>query len=235
MMIGGGCPGRRSPSARHGPRARAGRVAVRRLARDDVLLEVEHAARAHRVDALDADARQLALAARGEHLGEDERLHRDDVGVDRLRLLHHLAVLGERVRPAHHDDVRVDAEHLVAELLLEPRRDGEHDRQRRHAERDAEHRHAREHAEHRHEAEHGRQHEPADEQRDAGGVAGRDEHDPEAGDRRRERRQRQPEHQAIGLAAVEVAPADLRFVAHAGREPAPTALYAGFLAVCASM
>ena len=98
--------------------------------REYLLLEIEHCLDEHRIHALDPDTGDLALAARSEHLGEDERLHRQYVRIDQPRGRHDISILGESGRHLHHDHVRVDAEHLVAKLLLEPGRHREHDRER---------------------------------------------------------------------------------------------------------
>ena len=89
-----------------------------------------------RVDALEEHARRRVLAVGDHHRVDDERSGADDVR-DVLDLLHDVAVLAEVDRVLEDEDVRVDAEDLLAELLLEAARDAHHDRQRGDAERDA--------------------------------------------------------------------------------------------------
>ncbi len=95
-----------------------------------------------RIDALQEDAGRGRVAVREHHRVDAEGRDADDAG--HLRdLLHDRAVLAEIGRVLEHEDVRVDAEDLLAELRLEAAGDAHHGRERRDAERDAEDRERR--------------------------------------------------------------------------------------------
>ena len=81
------------------------------------------------VDALEQHAGRRAVAVRDHHRVDDERRDADDAR-HLLDLLHDVAVLAEIDRVLEHEDVRVDAEHLLAKLLLEAARHAHHDGER---------------------------------------------------------------------------------------------------------
>ncbi len=95
----------------------------------DVLRQVEHTRHSVRVDALQQHARRGVLAVRQHHRVDHEGRGAEDVR-QVLDLLHDVAVLAEVDRVLEHEHVRVDAEHLLAELLLEPARHAATDRER---------------------------------------------------------------------------------------------------------
>ena len=68
----------------HGREVGCAAVATERVDRPlfHVALEIEHPLHELGIDAFDPDTRHLAVAARREHLGVDERLHRDHVGIE---------------------------------------------------------------------------------------------------------------------------------------------------------
>ena len=104
----------------------------------DVTLDVHDRAGGPRVDAAHDDARDVPPD--GEHrLSVDERC-RGDHAVHRPDAPDHVRLVLDRAAVAHHHDVRVEAEDLVAQILLEAGHDGEHDVQRGDADRHPEER-----------------------------------------------------------------------------------------------
>ena len=145
--VGPGVPVDRGRAIEHLAQRVAKRIAraLRRLgagstqpgeaALDDVLRKIEHLGHQLGVDALEEHPGRRAIAVGHHHRVDDERRHADDAG-HALDLLHHVAVLAEIDRVLEDQHVRVDAEHLLAKLLLKAARDAHHDRQRGHAEQD---------------------------------------------------------------------------------------------------
>jgi hypothetical protein len=112
---------------------------ARERALRDVLRQIEHLRHQVRIDALQEDAGRGAITVRDHHRIDDEGRDADDVRY-LLHLLHHVAVLAKIDRVLQHEHVRVHAEHLLAELLLEAARHAHHRRERGDAEHHADHR-----------------------------------------------------------------------------------------------
>ena len=96
--------------------------------------QVEHLRESVGVDSFQKHARRGAVTVRDHHRVDDERRDPDDSG-HALHLLHHLPVFRKVARVLEDEDVRVDAEHLLAELITKPARHTEDRREGCRAER----------------------------------------------------------------------------------------------------
>ena len=133
---GRGAPGRRrEPTWRTRARRTGSRASSARAAANHSWERREHLDHALRIDAFHQHRRD-AVVLHEHHLVDQERPGARDLR-HRARAGDHVRVLVEVDAVLHDEDVRVDAEDLVAELALEARGDREHDEQRRDPERDA--------------------------------------------------------------------------------------------------
>ena len=104
-----------------------------------MLRQIQHGLHRAGVDTFEQDAGGRAIAVSDHHRIDDERRHAGDAR-HQLHLLHDLAVFAKIGGVFQHEHVRVDAEHLFAELRAKAASDTHDGRERAHAEGHAERR-----------------------------------------------------------------------------------------------